>query len=81
MKMDTYLADNARYDPYFRKRLGGATSEPTLIDMTDTVRKGLLHSLGYEAGEKACDVGSKISDVSHLTGDAATTGSSTINSK
>ena len=61
--------------------LGGATSEPTLIDMTDTVRNGLLHSLGYKAGEKACDVGSKISGVSHLTGDAATIGASTINSE
>jgi hypothetical protein len=81
MKMHTYLADNARYDPYLRKTQGGATSHPTLIDMTDTVRKGLLHSLGYKAGKKACDVGSMISGVSHLTGDVATTGASTINSE
>jgi hypothetical protein len=52
MKSDTYLMDNARYDPYLRKTLGGTNPGTTLIDMTDTVRKGLLNSLGYKAGEK-----------------------------
>jgi len=81
MKSDTYLADNARYDPYLRNALHKPNSQTTLIDMADTVRKSLLDSLGYKAGEKACDVGSKVSGVSHLTGDAATTGASTINSE
>jgi hypothetical protein len=66
MKSDTYLADNAKYDPYLRKAMGNSTPQPTLVDMSDTVRKSLLHSLGYKAGEKACDVGSKVSGVSHF---------------
>jgi hypothetical protein len=81
MKSDTYLADNARYDPFLRKSLGKTPTKPTLIDMTDTVRKGLLDSLGYKVGEKACDVGSRVSGVSHLTGDVATAGASTVNSE
>jgi hypothetical protein len=80
-KSDTYLQDNARYDPYMRKASGGPATQPTLIDMTDTVRKSLLDSLGYKPGDKACDVGSKVSGVSHLTGDAATSGASTVNSE
>jgi hypothetical protein len=62
MKSDTYLADNARYDPYLRKTMGSSHSQPN-------------------AGERACDVGSRVSGVSHLTGDAATTGASTVNSE
>lgn len=80
-KSDTYLVDNAKYDPYLRKQLNNPGTGTTLVDMTDTVRKSLLKSLGYKPGEKACDVGSRVSGVSHLTGDAATTGASTVNSE
>jgi hypothetical protein len=49
--------------------------------MTDTVRKGLLHGLGYDPEVKGGEVGSKVSGVSYLTGDAETTGASTVNSE
>jgi hypothetical protein len=81
LKSDTYLADNAKYDPYLWKNLECSPQNETFIDMTDTVRKSLLKGLGYKAGEKACDVGSRVSGVSNLTGDAATTGDSTVNSE
>jgi hypothetical protein len=81
MKSDTYLADNAKYDPYLRKKAQNPGQGTALVDMSETVRNNLLNSLGYKSGEKAGDVGSKVSGVSHLTGDAATTGASTINSE
>jgi hypothetical protein len=81
LKSATYLADNAKYDPYLRKTMGRATPRSNLLEMSDTVRRSLLHSLGYKSGEKACDVGSKVSGVSRLTGDAATSGASTVNSE
>ena len=78
-KQDTYLIDNARYDPYLRNEKTSQTTK--LLDMTDTVRKGLLLSLGYKSDEKGCDVGSRVSGVSNLTGDGETVGASTVNSE
>ncbi|KAL3803357.1 hypothetical protein HJC23_009321 [Cyclotella cryptica] len=72
-RSDTYLTDNAKYDPYLRKQLISQTEmKQTFVDMSDTVRKGLLQSLGYDPKEKGGEVGSKISGVSNLTGDCET---------
>jgi hypothetical protein len=81
-RTDTYLLDNAKYDPYVRKQLNSQTqTRQTFVDMTDTVRKSLLDSLGYNPEEKGGEVGSKISGVSNLTGDGETVGASTVNSE
>jgi len=81
-RMDTYLQDNAKYDPYLRKQLNKKGSQQsTFVDMSDTVRKGLLKELGYDPEVKGADVGSRISGVFALTGDAEMTGASTVNSE
>ncbi len=50
VKTDTYLQDNAKYDPFLSKQ---ATSLAlTYVNMTDMVHKGLLDSLGYNPDEK-----------------------------
>jgi aerobic-type carbon monoxide dehydrogenase small subunit (CoxS/CutS family) len=78
----TYLSDNARYDPFLRKQLNGqGTQAFTFVDMSDTVRKGLLRELGYKPDERGVDVGSWISGASALTGDGETVGASTVNSE
>ncbi len=56
-------------------------SGTAFVDMSDTIQKGLLSGLGYNLDEKGNKVGSKVSDVSHLTGNADTLGSSTANSE
>jgi hypothetical protein len=79
-KADTYLADNPKYDPYSRHRAKTIKDQSmSYLEMTDTVRKGLLESLSYDPEEKGADVGSKVSGVSNLMGDADTTGAFTIN--
>jgi hypothetical protein len=53
VKTDTYLQDNAKYDPFLRKQANGSASLAlTYVNMTDTVHKGLLDSLGYNPDEK-----------------------------
>jgi hypothetical protein len=82
VKADTYLQDNARYDPYLRKQLlAGSAQKDTFVDMSDTVRKRLLKELGYDPGVKASDIGSRVSGASILTGDADTVGASMVNSE
>jgi hypothetical protein len=76
-KVNSYLTDNAKYDPYFRNISEQKTLN--LLEMTDTVRKGLLEGLGYDPNEKGGDIGSKVSGVSRLTGDGDTVGASTVN--
>jgi hypothetical protein len=76
-KSDTYLLDNAKYDPYLRKT--GPSGGLNYVEMTDTVRKGLLDSLSYNPVDKGGDVGSKVTGVSNLTGDGDTIGASTVN--
>ena len=81
-RSDTYLQDNAQYEPFLCKKQNGRDSQQrTFVDMLDTVQKGLLKDLGYNPEEKGADVGSKVSGVSNLTGDAGTTGASTVNSE
>ena len=80
VKADTYLADNAKYDPFLRKQAAQEEHRNlNLVDMTDTVRKGLLDSLGYNPDEKGEEVGSKVTGVSNLKGDEDTMGASTVN--
>jgi hypothetical protein len=76
-KADTYLQDNAKYDPFLRKK--HTHSELNYVEMTDQVRKGLLESLAYDPEEKGGDVGSKVTGVSNLTGDGEASGTSTVN--
>jgi hypothetical protein len=76
-KSDSYLLDNAKYDPFLRKHQ--PHGELNYVEMSDTVRKGLLESLAYNPEEKGGEVGSKVTGVSNLTGDGDTTGASTIN--
>jgi hypothetical protein len=64
-QISTYIEDNARYDSYLHKRLNHTPPHKQLLDMTDTICKGLLDSLGYTPDEKGYDVGSKISGVSN----------------
>ena len=52
MQTDTYLTDNARYDPYLWKQLSTTTPKHHLIDMTDTILNSLLKGLGYKPKEK-----------------------------
>jgi hypothetical protein len=81
-KADTYLQDNAMYDPYMRKQLNSQTKQQnTFVDMSDTVRKHLLKELAYNPNEKGADIGSRVSGASALTGDADTVGASTVNSE
>ena len=81
-KVDTYLVDNAKYDPFLRQQDAQAGNQKlSYLDMTDTVRKGLLESLNYDPDEKGGDIGSKVTGVSNLMGDASTAGASTINSE
>ena len=81
-KADTYLQDNARYDPFLRKQLLAIREQKnTFVDMSDTIRKSLLKELGYDPGVKAADIGSRVSGASALTGDADTVGASTVNSE
>ena len=81
-KADTYLQDNAHYDPYLRKQmLAGQEQTNTFVDMSDTVRKRLLKELGYDPELKAGDIGSRVSGASALTGDGDTTGASTVHSE
>jgi hypothetical protein len=80
-KADTYLTDNARYDPFLRQQgVQESNRKMNYLDMTDTVRRGLLESLGYDPEERGGYVGSRGTGVSNLTGDA-TSGASTINSE
>jgi hypothetical protein len=82
VKADTYLQDNARYDPYLRKKLlAGTVQKDTFVDMSDTVRKRLLKELGYDPDVKVSDIGSRVSGASALTGDGDTVGASTVNSE
>jgi hypothetical protein len=82
VKTDTYLLDNAKYDPFLRKQANRTNNQKmNYVDMSDTVRKGLLDSLGYNPEEKGGDVGSKVTGVSNLTGDEDTMGASTVNSE
>jgi hypothetical protein len=81
-KADTFLQDNARYDPYLRKQmLSGQEQVNTFVDMSDEVRKRLLKQLGYNPDIKGGDIGSRVSGASALTGDGETVGASTINSE
>lgn len=59
----------------------GNTLTQTLVDMSDMVQRGLLKGLGYNPEGKGNEVGSRVSGVSRLTGDAKTIGASTINSE
>jgi hypothetical protein len=80
VKADTCLSDNAKYDPYLRTCLGKRPSHMSdLIDMLDTVCWNLLHGLGYDPTAHGCDMGSKVSGVSKLTGDGESCCGSTIN--
>ena len=80
MRTDTYLTDNARYDPYLQKQLNrSAAQQINFVDMSDTICKGLLNSLGYDPEKKGCDVGSRITGASNLTGDGDMSGALTMN--
>jgi hypothetical protein len=64
---DTYLVDNARYDPYLRQQMNTKSPQQrTFVKMFDTVWKGLLRDLGYDPNEKGGDVGSRVSGASNL---------------
>ena len=81
-RSDTYLQDNAHYDPFLHRQQNGKVSqERTFVNMSDTVQRSLLKELGYNPEEKGADVGSKVSGASALTGDAGTAGASTVNSE
>jgi hypothetical protein len=81
-RSDTYLQDNARYDPFLRKQQQAQSAkQSTFVDMSDAVRKGLLKELRYHPDVKGADVGSKVSGASALTGNGDTTGASTVNSE
>jgi hypothetical protein len=80
-KADTYLHDNAHYDPYMRSQMKKVEANCTFVDMSDTVRKGLLKDLGYNPDITGADIGSRVSGASALTGDIDTVGASTVNSE
>jgi hypothetical protein len=58
---DKYLIDNGRYDPYLHRcMLNKQHKGNAVVDMTGTIRKGLLGSLQYNPEEKGQDIGSRI---------------------
>ncbi len=58
-KTVNYWANNAHYDRFLRKQLNQKSMpKMSYVDMTDTVRKWLLESLGYDPGERGGKIGS-----------------------
>ena len=82
VRRDTYLVENARYDPLLRKELR-SHSAPTsnVLVMADGMRKNLLNAIGYDKTIRGQDVNSTISGVSKHTGDGASSCGSTVNSE
>jgi hypothetical protein len=82
VKKDTYLIDNARYDPFLRKELRShSASTSNVLVMADGLRKNLLNVLGYDKNIRGHEVNSTISGVSKHTGDGASSCGSTVNSE
>ena len=82
VKKDTYLIDNARYDPFLRKELRShSASTSNVLVMADGLRKNLLNVLGYDKNIRGQEVNSTISGVSKHTGDGASSCGSTVNSE
>ena len=82
VKKDTYLLDNARYDPLLRQELRIQTApNPNVLEMADDLRKNLLTKLGYDKNRRGQDVNSTVSGVSRHTGDGISSCGSTINSE
>ena len=80
VKKDTYLLDNARYDPLLRQELRIQTApNPNVLEMADDLRKNLLTKLGYDKNRRGQDVNSTVSGVSRHTGDGISSCGSTIN--
>jgi hypothetical protein len=89
-KTDTYLLKNSWYDPFLKKHMihkgmihkgmiHKGRQKLSYVNMTDTVRKGLLESLSYDPEAKGGDIGSHVIEVSNLTGDEDTVTASTVN--
>jgi hypothetical protein len=80
IKANTYLSDNANYDPYLWTCLGKHPSNmPDVIDMLDMIHRNPLHGLSYDSTIHGCEIGSKVSGVSKLMGDRESSCGSTIN--
>ena len=80
VKRDTYLLENARYDPILRKELK-LQKNPNILEMADGLRKNLLSTLGYDKNIRGQDVNSTISGVSKHTSDGVSSCGSTVNSE
>ena len=82
VRRDTYLVENARYDPLLRKELRSHSSPTSnVLVMADGMRKNLLNAIGYDKTIRGQDVNSTISGVSKHTGDGASSCGSTVNSE
>ena len=68
VKKDTYLLENARYDPILCKELK-LQKDSNVLEMADGLRRNLLSTLGYDKNIRGQDINSTISGVSKHTSD------------
>ncbi len=82
VKKDTYLLDNAKYDPLLRQELRTQiVSKSNVLEMADGLRKNLLTKLSYSKSLRGQEVNSTVSGVSKITGDGISSCGSTVNSE
>ena len=79
--VDTWMEDNARYDPMHKKTISQqpAQTSPASITFSDTVRKDYIRQLNNKPGVHCDDIGSHISGAIGWSIGTATSGGSTIN--
>ena len=76
---DTWLEDNARYDPANKKTAGATQSPSPAILFSDEVRMDYQRQLNYKPDARCSDVGSHISGATGKSIGTSTSGGSTVN--